>query len=141
MNIRSGVIGAIDNIRLRFAIARRLNLSADVVDKSLEFLLQTGLCVEEEGRIGPGPQSTFIEAGSPLVSRHHGNWRIKAMERHPTLKRQEELSYSAPVSLSSRDVLKVREILAHAIEMSDEIIAPSSCERFYCLNVDWFEVG
>lgn len=134
------VLSSIPPFHTKAEIAKRLRLPHPLLDQILETLLQTGLCVEKDGKILPGPQSTFLPAKSPLVSRHHGNWRIKAMERHPQLKGNEELAYTSPLSLSSADVLKIREILAKTIERVDEIVAPSDCERIFCLNVDWFEV-
>jgi uncharacterized protein (TIGR02147 family) len=135
------VLSSIPAFNTLDSIARRLNLPRDVVERTIDFLLKSGLCVENgPGFIAPGPQSTYLESKSPLVARHHGNWRVKAMERHPTLNAAEELSYTAPVSLSSSDVKKIREILAQSIERADEIIGPSDCERIFCLNVDWFEV-
>lgn len=121
-------------------IAKRLKIPKSSVDSVCEFLLQTGLCIENAGRLAPGAQSTFLEAKSPLISRHHGNWRVKAMEKHPLINPREEICYSAPMSLSSSDVKKIREILAKTIENADEVVGPSACEKLFCLNIDWFEV-
>jgi hypothetical protein len=52
---------------------------------------------------------THIEDSSPLVARHHRNWRIKAMERHPVMKPKTELAYTAPMTLAESDVLKIRD--------------------------------
>jgi len=135
------VLSSIPGFQNRDQIARRLNLPREIVGRVTEFLLQSGLCIETSpGQIAPGPQSTFLESKSPLISRHHGNWRIKAMERHPALRAGEELSYTAPLSLSTEDVKKIREILAQAIERADELVGPSECERMFCLNLDWFEI-
>jgi len=136
------VLSSIPGFQTRDQIARRLNVPREIVGRALEFLLQSRLCIETApGQIAPGPQNTFLESKSPLISRHHGNWRVKAMERHPLLRAEEELCYTAPVSLSSGDVKKIREILAQAIEQSDALVAPSQCERIFCLNIDWFEVS
>lgn len=134
------VVSSIDSFQTSDSIARRLNLPSEVVGKVIEFLLEVGLCIEKDGKIEPGAKSTYIEANSPLVPRHHGNWRVKAMERHPVLKSRTELSYTAPMSLAAADVIKVREILIGAIELTDKVVIPSACEKAFCLNIDWFEV-
>lgn len=135
------VLSSIPGYQTRDQIARHLNLTPEVVTSVIEFLLQTGLCIEtSSGQIAPGSQSTYLESKSPLVSRHHGNWRIKAMERHPLLRAEEELSYTAPLSLSNADVKKIRELLAQTVESADAIVGPSECERMFCLNIDWYEI-
>ncbi len=135
------VLSSIPGYQTREQIRKKLNLSDEVVGKAIEFLLRCGLCVERgTGKIAPGLQSTYIESKSPLVVSHHGNWRVKAMEKHPQLSPVDELSFTAPFSLSARDAKKIREILAQSVEKIDGMIAESPCERMFCLNVDWFEV-
>jgi transcriptional regulator with XRE-family HTH domain len=134
------ILSSIPGLKVRDAIFKRLGLSRSFGNQVVEFLVRTGLCVESEGMLGMGPQMTHLEADSPLVSRHHGNWRVKAMERHPMLRPADELAYSAPMSLSEADVLKVRALLSDLVQKVDELVGPSACERLYCLNVDWFEV-
>lgn len=121
-------------------VARRLGLPLAYIEKVVTFLLSTGLCIEKKGLLCPGPQMTHLEEESPLVSRHHGNWRVKAMERHPLLREDAELAYTAPMTLSAKDVLKIRAALADVVENVDHIVGPSSSEKLYCLNIDWFEI-
>jgi len=121
-------------------MAKHLGIDIRYVHRVLEFLLKTGLCVEKNGRLHPGTQMTHLEADSPLVARHHGNWRIKAMERHPVLAPEEELSYTAPMTLSKSDIARVRTLIADLVQKTDEIVGPSPSEKLFCLNIDWFEV-
>lgn len=122
------------------AMADRLRLPREKVQEVLNFLLETGLCVEKKGRIQPGPKHTHLPATSRWISRHHANWRLMAMEKHPILSRGSELAYSSPVTLSRRDVLRVRELLAELCEDVRSVVDRSKPEALYCLNLDWFEV-
>ena len=122
------------------ALANRLNLELPYVHQVLEFLLSSGLCVQNQGQLRPGPAMTHLSSASPLVSRHHGNWRIKSMERHPMLRPTEELAYTAPMTLSQSDAIRIRSLLADLVEKVDQIVAPSPSEKLFCLNLDWFEV-
>ncbi len=133
-------ISAIESLRHPSEIAKKLGLDVAYLKQVTEFLLKTGLCIEKNGKIEPGPQMTHLEASSPLVSRHHGNWRIKAMDRHPVLRKDNELAYTAPMTLSAKDVLKVRSLLADLVQKTDEIVGPSPSEKLYCMCLDWFEV-
>ncbi len=134
------ILSSIQGMQTRESIFQRLGLSRTFGNQIIEFLLSTELCIESDGKLGMGPQMTHLEAESPLISRHHGNWRVKAMERHPMLRPANELAYSAPMSLSEADVHKVRALLADLVQKVDEVVSPSACERMYCLNLDWFEV-
>lgn len=106
----------------------------------MDFLLSAGLCVEKDGLLMPGHPMTHLEAESPFVARHHGNWRIKAMERHPVLRSSDELAYTAPMTLSEKDVAQIRKLLADLVQRTDEIVTTSPSEKLYCMNLDWFEV-
>jgi uncharacterized protein (TIGR02147 family) len=121
-------------------IAERLNLPRSKAVEIVDFLLSHGLCVEEKGKLNVGPQSTHIEATSPLVTRHHANWRLKAMERHPSISAEQEVAYTSPMSISREGVLKVREVLTQAIEKACDIVDTEAPAELYCLNVDWFQI-
>lgn len=131
---------AVPGFRRRTELARRLSIEPNYADEVITFLLRTGLCVEKTGELLPGPQMTHLPADSPIVSRHHGNWRVKAMERHPQLNRTRELAYTAPMTLSEADALKVRAMLADLVQRTDEVVGPSPSEKLYCMCLDWFEV-
>lgn len=133
-------LSAIEGFQTVREISDRLGLDASFVNQVLDFLTRTGLCVEENEKFRPGPQMTHLEAHSPLVSRHHGNWRIKAMERHPVLRHEQELAYTAPMTLSAKDAERIRELIADLVQKTDEIVGPSPSEKLFCMCLDWFEV-
>lgn len=122
------------------AIATHLGISQNECEKIIRFLLKTGLCKREGERLGVGPQHTHIDSKSPLVFQHHSNWRKKAMERHPFMKQDRELAYSAGLCLSGADAVKIREHLLGAIKKVREVSDPSPSERLFFLNVDWLEL-
>lgn len=110
------------------------------VQQVLEFLLQTGLCVIKEGRIQMGAKTTHLEQTSPLVLRHHSNWRVRALNRHEALT-ESELAYTCPVSLHHEDMLAVREMLSQVIEkFLKRVTASEPADTLACLNVDWFKI-
>jgi uncharacterized protein (TIGR02147 family) len=121
-------------------IAKYFDLPLAKVNRVLEFLLQTNLCVEnEKGEIRMGPKSTHLEAASPLIVRHHTNWRLKAIERMEQLTAN-ELCLSMPCSLSESSTKAIRKELVDVIERITQIIDTSSEERLQCLNIDWFQI-
>jgi uncharacterized protein (TIGR02147 family) len=119
-------------------IATYFNLPLSTVNRVLEFLLQTGLCKLEDGKYKMGPRSTHLEASSPLVTRHHMNWRVKGMERMGNIS-SDELFLSLPASLSEKALKEIRAELVRTIERITESIDNSSEDQLACLNIDLFK--
>lgn len=133
-------ITAIEGYGRPAEIARALGLSLAELTPMIDFLLAHGLCVDGPRGLRPGPKMTHLDASSPFVSRHHANWRIRAMGVHPVLRAKDELAYTAPMTLSAADVSKVRALIADLVEETDQIVGPSVSEKLYCMCLDWFEV-
>jgi len=86
-----------------------------------------------------GPQRTHLESTSPLIQKHHSNWRLKALQRSDSLD-PEELMYTSPVSLSREDFKIIREDLVLMIKKVLDRVHPSPAEEVACLNIDFFWV-
>lgn len=119
------------------AIAAHLRLARPTVQKVIEFLLQQGLCVQKNGRLNVGPQFTHLEPNHPLVLQHHKNWRLKGMSKMSE-KGEDDLFFTAPLSLSNADAEKVRALLPEFIEQIRKVVGPSESETVRCMNLDWF---
>lgn len=134
------VFSSIPGLQNASSLSAKTGLSKQTMNRALEFLVKSGICTEKNGKIEPGTNSTHLESKSPLVARHHGNWRIKAMERHPNLDQEEELAYSSPMSLSKSDAKRIRALLMDLVKEVGAIRDPSPCEEGYVLNIDWIKM-
>ena len=85
-----------------------------------------------------GPKSTHLEADSPLVTRHHLNWRVKGMEKMGNLS-NDELFLSLPCSMSEKAMREIRSELVKSIERVTEIVDSSAEDQLVCLNIDLFK--
>ncbi len=121
------------------SLAQRLGLSRSKVSQALALLLKHGLVVESKGRLKIGPTLLHLEADSPLSSRQHQNWRLKAFQRYES-QTESEFFYTAPVTLSERDVARLREKVMQFVAESVDLIKDSPSEKLYCFCLDWFEV-
>lgn len=119
-------------------IAQRLNLSRSVVSEVMRTLLENSLLVQEKNHWSPGVARTYLPPESPLVPKHHQNWRLRAMQKME-LRTAEDLFYTSPMSLSEEVALGLRKHLVDAIEALQKQAAPSASETVRCLNIDWFE--
>jgi len=119
------------------SIAERFSISRSEASRILNFLKNTNLCIEKNGSYYLGPQHTHLEFGSPFLSRHHINWRIKAMQRSENLQ-DEEMMFTAPFSISKNDFIRIREELMKLIKTATKQIKDSPAEEIACLNLDLF---
>ena len=121
-------------------IARRLNLSISRVKEILDFLVSRGLCNEtRDRRYERTGKNTHIEARSPLAVRHHQNWRCKCLELHERMA-ADDLAFTAPVSLSRKDLDKVKAILLDAISGIAKVVEHSPAEEIAYLGIDWIRI-
>jgi len=118
-------------------LSRRLRLPKNKIREALNFLVAQGLCLEKDGVYKIGPKSTHVGADSMHVTRHHANWRQKAITQLDSHK-EDELFFTSPVTVSREDIPRVRALLVEAIEKSFKIIDPSDSQETACLNIDWF---
>lgn len=119
-------------------LSRRMKLDKTKIQGVIQFLLDYQLLVKVGDKLTIGPQKTHLENTSPWVTKHHQNWRIKAIEVMQN-GHESDLFYSAPMSLSKEVAEKVRQQLPEFIKQIIEEVGPSKSEIVRCLNIDWFE--
>lgn len=122
-----------------YKIAARLNLPLKQVKEVFSFLLNAGLCIEQNGRLNIGPARTHLKSTSPWIKQHHLNWRLRAAQNYHS-DTENRLHYSSPMTLSKSDFEKIRGLLLSTIDEVAKIVDPSPSEELYCLNMDWFKV-
>lgn len=120
-------------------IASRLNLTIAQVNSVVHFLVEHGLCVQDGSRISMGPKRTHLGADSPLIGRHHLNWRTKAISKIDDMGKN-DLFFTAPVALSNEACETVRKELVRLVEKVSETVVNSESETLACLNIDWFRI-
>lgn len=122
------------------SLSKHLGVPIPELKMIADFLVQAGLVKLEKSLYKIGPLSTHLERSSPWIKSHHLNWRQKAIERM-NLKKEESLYYTAPMTVSRKDMEVIKEVLIKAINDIDKIVEPSESETLVCLNMDWFEVN
>ena len=118
-------------------IAERFQISRQKTAGILNFLVDTQLCIEKNGLYTMGTQHIHVERGSPFLSRHHHNWRIKGLERTESIS-EEEMQFTGPVSISKKDFLAIRELLLDAISKTLQKVKQSEPSDVACLLIDWY---
>lgn len=121
-------------------IINKFDISRARAQEILQFLLSTGLCVQEKGRYRMGTQSTHVEKSSPFLIKHHSNWRIAAIQKSENLS-DEEMMFTANISLSKKDFGKIRESLIQTVQEVSKTVKDSSPEDIANLNIDFFWIN
>ncbi len=117
-----------------------LKLPRSVVAQAVSFLLETGLCIENKGKIRIGPQSTYIGNDSAMVVRHHLNWRLKLMNQLST-PRDHELAFTGPAVISQQACIEIKKKILALIDEWGQEVDQEKEEKLVCLNIDWFEIS
>jgi len=133
----------VSSLGTKEALASHFGMSLAKVAEVIEFLLSHGMLVFEDGGYRLGNARVHLGSESPLISKHHTNWRIQAirsLDREDRSQKNEDLHYTAIVSLSRADRHKLKTLLLKTIDEFNAVVAPSAEEEVHCLALDFFQV-
>lgn len=120
-------------------IARKLQLTQKRSSEVLEFLTSVGLTTSQNGRYSPGDSQIYLEKTSPLMAKHHTNWRIRAIESLDQ-DSPEEIHFSGVFTLTSEASERIRTILVQSIEDSVNVVKEAKEEKLVAMGIDFFEL-
>jgi uncharacterized protein (TIGR02147 family) len=129
----------IPKLRTRSALEKQFKLSAKRVQEVLEFLTSRGLAKKDGTQYLPSGIALHLESDSPLIPRHHSNWRMAAMQSFED-PHQQDLHYSGVVTCSEKDIPRVREKLTKCLAECIQIIQSSPEEQVAALCFDWWRL-
>lgn len=130
----------IPTLRTKDALARAFNLPNGTVSKSLEFLTSVGLAEQNGIEYRPGNSGVYLGSASPLISQHHTNWRNRAIASLDP-NNQDDLHYSAVVSIPREDFEKIKAFLAKTIEEARKHWVEAKREEQLCaIAFDWYRL-
>jgi uncharacterized protein (TIGR02147 family) len=118
-------------------IAKKLNLSAALVEEHLNFLEKWNFVTKVGEHFEPGFTRLHLSVDSPFIIQHHRNWHLEAM-RAVGEGRSQDLNYSGALSLSKEDAKKIREILLNTIGTIETQIKDSADEEIVGITLGYF---
>ncbi len=134
---------SISSLQTVDAVAKFLNIPRERTLEVLNFLAETGLAIEEKGRWRIGQNRLHLGRNSDLIRNHHSNWRIeaiKSLDRGKGAQGGESLHYSAVVTLSQADVVRLKEHFIRSLEEFSQIVAASPEETARAITLDFFSL-
>lgn len=131
---------SVPGFRSSTAISSHLGIEARRVQEALSFLAEVGILNEGESGYEIGTARIHLGADSPLISKHHTNWRLQAI-RSLERANSEDLHYSSVISCSENDRAIIREALVKAIEEVKKTVRSSEREEVaQAFSVDFFGI-
>ncbi len=131
---------SIPEFQTKEQLERHLKISPKKITQVLNFLVASGLAVEKKGKYQTGTTNLHLGNNSPMISKHHLNWRLQALQSIER-ERAEELHYSSAITIPREAVPKIRLTLVKAIEEVRKLTKSPNEEVLYCYAIDFFEVG
>ncbi|RYZ95970.1 MAG: DUF4423 domain-containing protein, partial [Proteobacteria bacterium] len=107
---------------------------------NVHFLEKIGMIERKGDRFGPSSQMVHLGSDSTNIVKHHLNWRLRAM-RSIEESGASGTHYSAALSLSRADALRIKQILIDSLQENLKIIGASKEEVAYGYSFDFFELG
>lgn len=116
-----------------------LNVPPEKIIEVLKFLRHVGLVVNKKNEYLPTTKQMRLGNDSTNITKHHTNWRVRTLE---ALDREKisDLHYSAVVSLSHEDALKIKDAILEGLKNNLKKIRDSKEEVLYCYNIDFFSM-
>ncbi len=122
---------SVEEIADQFSLTRQRTLGL------ITFLQAAGLILLENDKYKMGVSRTYLDKESVHLSRHHSNWRIKAIQKCEQLM-DNELMFTSPLSISREDFEIVREEISVLIKKISARVKESPAEEVACINIDLF---
>jgi uncharacterized protein (TIGR02147 family) len=135
------VMLSIEEFQTKEAISTYLGISLKQVNEILRFLESIGLAIHKaNGRYGIGTARIHLGHDSPMISKFHTNWRMRAIRSLEDENAQNDIHYSSVVTVSDADVTRIKSLLVKNIEEIKTIIRDSKEEGVHCFSLDFFRL-
>lgn len=121
------------------ALAQRIGIPQSLVLQTLEQMQSMGLVAEHKGKWIYQSGEFHVAKDSPLVILHHQNWRHKAVVDAQNLL-NENVHFTGILTLSQKDLERVKELLLEFISRASAIASPSKPEEAVALTCDFFAI-
>ena len=121
-------------------IAEYLQIPLAKVIEVLEFLTRLGLVIKTQDGFQVGTSHIHLEHDSPMISKHHTNWRMRAIQSLDLVTKK-DLHYSSVITCSKEDAEKIKTTMVKTIEAIRAIVRPSQDEVCFAYCLDLFQLG
>lgn len=133
------VLVSVPGCNTESGISKYLGIPVKRVSEVLKFLSQIGL-VEKRGlSYSIGTSHIHLGDDSPLISKHHSNWRRRALMDSEQLC-PHSVHYTSVITCSAEDGLKIKNLLLNAIKQARALVKHSKDEDGFSYSIDFFSL-
>ncbi|OFZ52321.1 MAG: hypothetical protein A2381_13740 [Bdellovibrionales bacterium RIFOXYB1_FULL_37_110] len=129
----------IPEFHVKSKLVSALNIPIQKLNNILDFLISIGLVVESDGKYQVGTARMHLENDSPMISKHHINWRMQAIQSIEK-NNPENMHYSSIITISNDDAHHIKELLIRSISDCKKIIKDSKEESVCVFAIDFFNL-
>lgn len=133
------ILTTIPRFQTRESISKALGLRDEDVRDVIQFLLESGLLQNKQGKLIPGETQLHLQRNSQFIRQHHSQWRLKSLERIQRPK-AEDMRYSTVSTLSRRDILQLRTQMAEWVRTYTETVRDSKEEEMCAFSLDFYQL-
>jgi uncharacterized protein (TIGR02147 family) len=134
------VLLTVERFQSREALAKRLALSLHRASEILEFLESIGLAKKSGDRFEVGEMHVFLGNDSAMITKHHTNWRVRAISSFDHEEFKEDVHFSSAMTMSIKDAHRIKSLLVKTIAEANQIARDSGAEEGYGVCMDFFRL-
>jgi hypothetical protein len=125
-------------LKARLERGTQRGLSDREIEKTIEFLTNSGLVEKHAGRWLPTKMRIHLRPDDILIGTHHRNFRSLCLNRLEDQK-PDSLHYSSIMALSILDAAKIKNLLLETLANAEAVLKPSPEETARIFCIDYFE--
>ncbi|MGE3262498.1 MAG: TIGR02147 family protein [Bacteriovoracia bacterium] len=122
------------------SIAKALRIPLRKVGTVLEFLSARGLAQQSGDHYSVGPIHIHLGNDSSMITKHHLNWRLQAMQAIEA-DQEEGVHYSSVICIGEKDAQKLKIMIGDFLAGTRRVITDSKEEELHGFCVDFFKLG
>lgn len=133
------ILVSVPAFQSRAKLLQAIDLDADLVNRAIDFLVESGFIKDRGGSLSIGPVHIHLPHDSPYIVNHHTNWRLESI--HSLSQSQNtDLHYTGVWSLSKKTSESIRQKLLRVIQDNIDEVKESPEEEVYCYTLDFFKI-
>jgi uncharacterized protein (TIGR02147 family) len=134
------VMISIPKLRSIRAIATKLKVPEDIVEKAVTDLENMGLVQRIGSALSLTQGNIHLDSASPLNIAYHNIWRNFANQRMQHDFHGQNIHFTSLFSLSETDFNRLKEMVLEFVHSARELVLPSTEETIACFTCDFFEL-
>lgn len=133
------ILCALPEYRDRNKLRSYLGIEASMFEQCIDFLKKASFIEEDESGLSIKRFRVHVDAKSPMIDKHHVNWRIKAIEQIEK-RNPEDFHFSGIYGIARKDAKVIHDILLNQLKTIEDVVKDSKEDSPYILLLDFWNL-